>query len=84
MWETTIRQRTNGDFPQLTAIDDDYGSGGEVLLRYEGLEYVGTYGAASSLLEGASSPSGYRHNRKGRTARGAPMMATSWLQCGYI
>lgn len=38
--ETLIRQRTNGGFPYVTAMDEDYGGRGELLLlhRYEGLE----------------------------------------------
>lgn len=38
--DTLIRQRTNGGFPYITAMDDDYLGRGELLLlhRYEGLE----------------------------------------------
>ncbi|AJY76167.1 SpoVR family protein [Paenibacillus beijingensis] len=38
--DTLIRQRSNGGYPYITAIDDDYGGRGELLLlhRYEGLE----------------------------------------------
>lgn len=38
--DTLIRQRTNGGYPYITAMDDDYGGNGELLLlhRYEGLE----------------------------------------------
>ncbi|XEC95863.1 SpoVR family protein [Paenibacillus tarimensis] len=38
--DTLIRQRTNGGYPYLTAMDDDYGGRGGLLLlhRYEGLE----------------------------------------------
>lgn len=38
--DTLIRQRANGGYPYLTAMDGDYGGRGELLLlhRYEGLE----------------------------------------------
>lgn len=38
--DTLILQRTNGGFPYITAMDDDYHGRGELLLmhRYEGLE----------------------------------------------
>lgn len=38
--DSLIRQRTNGGFPYITAMDDDYSSRGELLLlhRFEGLE----------------------------------------------
>jgi stage V sporulation protein R len=38
--DTLIRQRTNGGFPYITAMDDDYLGRGELLLlhRFEGLE----------------------------------------------
>lgn len=38
--DTLIRQRTNGGFPYITAMDNDYHGRGELLLqhRYEGLE----------------------------------------------
>lgn len=38
--DTLIRQRSNGGFPYIMAMDDDYGGRGELLLlhRYEGLE----------------------------------------------
>jgi spore cortex formation protein SpoVR/YcgB (stage V sporulation) len=38
--DTLIRQRTNGGYPYITAMDDDYGGRGELLLlhRYDGLE----------------------------------------------
>ncbi|QYR23148.1 SpoVR family protein [Paenibacillus sp. sptzw28] len=43
--EALILQRTNGGFPYITAMDDDYHGRGELLLkhRYEGLELDSKY-----------------------------------------